>query len=74
MTETLVRDTKQDGHWFVYVDGFLIGELISNLDDSGWPTSYSYVIGLTQVSEDYENLADAERALILAYKQRLSHR
>jgi hypothetical protein len=66
MTETLVRDPKVDGHWFVYVDGFHIGDLFADQIE-GWPTSYHYTIDF-YVSNGYSSLAEAEVALVQAHK------
>lgn len=67
MTESIVRDPQVDGHWFVFIDGFQVGELWANEDETGWPVSYGYALGLT-VESNFANLADAESTLIHTYK------
>lgn len=70
MTESIVRDPKTDGHWFVYIDGFYVGELVAYEDETGWPVSYGYTLGLS-VGNAYDTLADAECALVETYKAHL---
>lgn len=72
MTESLVRDSSMDGHWFVYIDGFKVGELVSNLDDAGWPESYSYLLYSKPVTNFCETLADALTQLVRTYKSQLT--
>lgn len=69
MTESIVRSGEDS--WVVYIDGFYVGDLFSNLDDSGWPVSYHYTIGL-YVGNAYATLAEAEMHLVQTYKQHLS--
>lgn len=77
MTESIVRDPNFDGHWFVYIDGLLAGELMARLDDSGWPAGFSYmlvnyhytmVIPSSSVGNFYRTLAEAENQLVQTYK------
>lgn len=69
MTENIVPDKGQDGHWFVFIDGFQVGELLAyEIDD--WPISYGFTLGFF-VGNSYATLAEAESALVRTYKSNL---